>query len=79
MKIRFAEHIDSIEQAFLREKQVQGWSRAKKLALINGRLGDLPGLSVTEVAGPSTGSETGSVTEPGAGPSTGSGTGGGEG
>jgi putative endonuclease len=75
VKIRFAEHIESIEQAFLREKQVQGWSRAKKLALIDGRLGDLPGLSATGVPGPSTGSGTGSLTEPRTGPSTGSGTG----
>ena len=41
----FAEPSDSIETAFQREKQVQGWSRAKKRALIDGRWGDLPGLS----------------------------------
>jgi putative endonuclease len=45
VKLVFAEQSDSIETAFLREKQVQGWSRAKKLALIEGRMGDLPGLS----------------------------------
>jgi putative endonuclease len=41
----FAEPSDSIETAFQREKQVHGWSRAKKRALIDGRWGDLPGLS----------------------------------
>ena len=41
----FAVPSDSIETAFQREKQVQGWSRAKKRALIDGRWGDLPGLS----------------------------------
>jgi putative endonuclease len=45
VKLVFAEQSDSIETAFLREKQVQGWSRAKKLAVIEGRMGDLPGLS----------------------------------
>jgi len=45
VKLVFAEPSDSIETAFLREKQVQGWSRAKKKALIEGRMGDLPSLS----------------------------------
>jgi putative endonuclease len=45
VKLVFAEPSDSIEIAFLREKQAQGWSRAKKRALIEGRMGDLPGLS----------------------------------
>jgi putative endonuclease len=27
------------------EKRVQGWSRAKRIALIEGRWGDLPGLA----------------------------------
>ena len=31
-----------IDVAFYREKQVQGWSRKKKKALINGQLEDLP-------------------------------------
>ncbi|MFC6286069.1 GIY-YIG nuclease family protein [Nocardioides sp. GCM10027113] len=34
-----------IEDAFAFEKQVQGWSRAKRLALIEGRLEDLPELA----------------------------------
>lgn len=34
-----------IDTAFYREKQIQGWSRDKKEALIQGRLGDLNGLA----------------------------------
>ncbi|MET0806512.1 MAG: hypothetical protein ABWX98_05375 [Lacisediminihabitans sp.] len=55
----FAEESDSIETAFARERQVHGWSRAKKLALIEGRLIDLPGLSRSRRVGPSTSSGTG--------------------
>jgi putative endonuclease len=36
---------DSIEQAFRFEKQVQGWNRRKREALIRGEYGDLPDLS----------------------------------
>jgi len=56
-RLVFAEDSDSIETAFLREKQIQGWSRAKKLALIEGRIGDLPGLSrnaLRQAQGPET-------------------------
>lgn len=45
VRLVFAEPSDSIDTAFQREKQVQGWSRAKKRALIDGRWEDLPGLS----------------------------------
>ena len=41
---------DSIAEAYAMEKRVQGWNRAKRIALIEGRLDDLPGLS--DVAGP---------------------------
>ncbi len=34
-KIAYVEIFDRIELAFLREKQIQGWSRKKKEALIN--------------------------------------------
>ena len=44
-KLVFAEEIASIEAAFSREKQVQGWSRAKKRALIESRWDDLAGLA----------------------------------
>ena len=38
-------YYDSIAQAYAFEKRVQGWSRAKRLALIEGRWNDLPELS----------------------------------
>ncbi len=41
----YYEVFQRIDDAFYREKQVQGWSRKKKEALIEGRLEDLPGLS----------------------------------
>jgi predicted GIY-YIG superfamily endonuclease len=39
------EEFSRVDQAFAREKQVQGWSRAKREALIAGKFGQLPGLS----------------------------------
>ena len=36
VKLVYYEIYDRIDEAFYREKQVQGWSRAKKEALING-------------------------------------------
>jgi len=41
----YAEEFGRIDDAFRREKQLQGWSRAKKQALIQGRRADLPVLS----------------------------------
>ena len=41
----YYEEYERIEDAFIREKQVQGWSRKKKEALINGMVGKLPTLS----------------------------------
>ncbi len=45
VKLVYYEECQSIEEAFLREKQVQGWSRKKREALINGKYEDLPELS----------------------------------
>ncbi len=45
VKLVYFEEYRRIEKAFYREKQVQGWSRKKKAALINGTLNDLHGLS----------------------------------
>jgi putative endonuclease len=45
VKLVFAEESDSVETAFIREKQIQGWSRAKKRALIERRWADLPELA----------------------------------
>jgi putative endonuclease len=36
VKLVYYEEYDRIDMAFYREKQVQGWSRKKKEALING-------------------------------------------
>lgn len=44
-KLVFCAETDSIGEAFRWEKKIQGWSRAKKLAIIEGRWTDLPGLS----------------------------------
>ncbi|WP_150306922.1 GIY-YIG nuclease family protein [Planctomonas psychrotolerans] len=41
----FCKEVDSVATAFAWEKQIQGWSRVKKRALIEGRFADLPGLS----------------------------------
>lgn len=41
----YCEEFDRIDHAFNREKQIQGWNRAKKQALIKGEFGKLPNLS----------------------------------
>ncbi|MFC3273148.1 GIY-YIG nuclease family protein [Agromyces mediolanus] len=41
----YCEEWPTVAQAYEREKQVQGWGRAKKLALIEGRGSELPGLA----------------------------------
>jgi putative endonuclease len=41
----YVEVFSRIDHAFNREKQIQGWSRKKKEALINGQLHLLPKLS----------------------------------
>ncbi|RAN72678.1 hypothetical protein B5P43_32415 [Bacillus sp. SRB_336] len=41
----WAQEHERVDSAFALEKQIQGWSRAKREALIEGRLKDLPGLS----------------------------------
>jgi putative endonuclease len=46
VKLVYFEEFDRIDEAFYREKQVQGWSRRKKEALINGEFDKLPKLSV---------------------------------
>ena len=40
-----------VTDAYALEKQVQNWSRAKRLALIEGRLADLPALSRSRSVG----------------------------
>jgi putative endonuclease len=41
----FAQEYDDIGTAYAREKQVQGWSRRKREALIDGAYNELPALS----------------------------------
>ncbi len=43
--LAYAAEFERIEGAFLMEKRVQGWSRAKRQALIDGRYADLPNLA----------------------------------
>ena len=45
VKLVYKEEYSSIEQAFARERQLHGWSRAKKEALIKGELSSLKELS----------------------------------
>ena len=45
VKLVYDEGYLRIDSAFYREKQIQGWSRAKKQALINGLFETLPNLS----------------------------------
>jgi putative endonuclease len=46
VKLVYFEEYDRIDTAFYREKQIQGWSRAKKEALINRQFELLPSLSL---------------------------------
>ena len=45
VKLVYFEEYDRIDKAFYREKQVQGWSRKNKQALINGNPELLPQLA----------------------------------
>lgn len=57
VRLVYYEEFDRIDEAFYREKQVQGWSRKKKEALIKGDHEKLPDLSRNYTQyGPSTGS-----------------------
>lgn len=46
VKLIYYEEFQRVDEAFYREKQVQGWSRNKKEALINGKLELLPKLAI---------------------------------
>ncbi|WP_395638893.1 GIY-YIG nuclease family protein [Pseudolysinimonas sp.] len=43
----FAEECDRVDDAWVRERQIHGWSRRKKEALIAQRYDDLPNLSLS--------------------------------
>ncbi len=55
VELVYYEVFDSIDKAFKREKQIQGWRIDKKEALIRGDLKKLTGMAKS---GPSTGSGT---------------------
>jgi len=43
VRLVYAEGFPTIEEAYLAEKKVQGWSRRKRRMLIDGRHAELPG------------------------------------
>ncbi len=45
VKLVWAAEFRRVEDAFFYEKQIQGWGRAKRVALIEGRIRDLPDLA----------------------------------
>ncbi len=45
VRLIYVEEYKSIGKAFSREKQIQGWSREKKEALMNGEFAKLSGLT----------------------------------
>src|SRR5512133_774721 len=46
VKLVYFEEYSRIDEAFYREKQIQGWSRRKKIALINGEKELLPEFAI---------------------------------
>lgn len=51
VRLLYFEQFDRVADAYRREKQVQGWGRAKRLALVKGQVKKLPGLSKKEFPG----------------------------
>ncbi len=45
VRLLYFEQFDRVADAYRREKQIQGWSRSKRLALVHGKLDRLPGLA----------------------------------
>ena len=45
VELVFSQEFDRVDDAYVVEKQVQNWSRAKRTALIEGRLDLLPALA----------------------------------
>jgi putative endonuclease len=45
VELVFAEEYEHVHEAYEREKQIQGWSRKKREALIARHFGELPSLS----------------------------------
>ena len=49
VRVAYIEQFPTLHEAFMAERQVKGWSRAKKEALIRGDFAALPGLSRNRV------------------------------
>ena len=45
VKLVYSEEYERVSDAFYREKQIQGWSRVKREALIKGEYDSLPALA----------------------------------
>ena len=45
IELVWAHESERIDEAWALERQIKGWGRAKRLALIEGRFADLPSLS----------------------------------
>src|SRR5689334_2995005 len=45
VRLAWTAYFDRIDDAFAFEKRIQGWSRRKRFALIEGRYAHLPGLA----------------------------------
>ena len=45
VELVWAHEFESIPEAFAMEKKIQGWRRDKRVALVEGRFADLPGLA----------------------------------
>jgi len=46
VELVYIEELERVDDAFAREKQIQGWSRSKKEALINSKFDALPELAI---------------------------------
>ena len=51
VELVFAEEYPRVDEAYEREKQIQGWSRKKREALIRMHAEELPGLSRKRLGG----------------------------
>ncbi|HEY0239549.1 MAG TPA: GIY-YIG nuclease family protein [Friedmanniella sp.] len=45
VELVWAHETERVDEAWALERQIKGWGRAKRIALIEGRFADLPGLS----------------------------------
>ena len=72
IELVYVEEFPRIDEAFCREKQIQGWSRKKKEALINGDFDELQKLAKSKGAstGSATDGSTGSATDGSTGSAT---------